>query len=99
MRIVVWVLIIAGLNAFCCRVVVVTWTPHDQGVIFLLVALFATPSIGTLWMTYTAVRNEAKPVPFVVLAFFIPFSFLWYYFERHRAGRHLRRGSAQAGSG
>jgi hypothetical protein len=98
MRNAFWVLVVAALAGFCGWVVIGPWTPHDQGVVFLLIALFATPNIGAIWMMYTAVRNEAKPLPFVALAF-IPFSFLWYYFERYRLGRHLTRSSSEADSG
>jgi hypothetical protein len=38
--------------------------------------------IGCLWMLYQAVRYEIRPVRFVLLAF-LPFSFVWYYFERY----------------
>lgn len=44
--------------------------------------------IGFLWMVYQAVRYEIWPLRFVLLAF-LPFSFIWYYYERYsrRQGR------------
>jgi hypothetical protein len=41
-------------------------------------------------MMYMSIRYEKHPLPMVLLAAFIPFSFLWYYFERVRRGK-LRR--------
>jgi len=38
--------------------------------------------IGCLWMFYQAVRYELRPLRFVLLAF-LPFSFIWYYYERY----------------
>jgi hypothetical protein len=92
MRNVLWILLIAGLAIFCGWVVISPWQPHDQGVIMLLIALFATPNIGAIWMIYTAIRNEFRPLPYVALAI-VPFSFLWYYAERYRTGRCFTRAS------
>jgi hypothetical protein len=94
MKNVLWVLLIASLGIFCGWVVIGPWEPHDQAVIFLLMALFAAPNIGAIWMMYTAVRNEAQPFPIVALAF-VPFSFLWYYFERYRTGKCFTRATAR----
>jgi len=38
-------------------------------------------------MMYMSIRYEKKPLPFVLLALLIPFTFLWYYFERVRPGK------------
>jgi hypothetical protein len=83
MRNALWILVIAGLGVSCGWVVIGPWVPRNQGVIFLLIALFAAPNIGAIWMMYTAIRNEFRPLPFVALAY-VPFSFLWYYAERYR---------------
>ena len=50
-----------------------------------LVVLFAIAPLGGFWMIYKSIRCEKKPFPIVFLAF-IPFTFLWYYFERVRSG-------------
>jgi len=39
---------------------------------------------GVLWMIYQTIRYEAKPLPYVFLALFVPFAWVWYYFERVR---------------
>jgi hypothetical protein len=59
-------------------------------VIFATVALFAIPPMGAFWMMYLSIRYEKKPLPMLLLAFFVPFSFVWYYFKRVRPGK-LRR--------
>ena len=61
---------------------------------FLFVVVFAVPPFGAFWMLYMSVRHEKRPLPMILLAF-IPYTFLWYYFERVRPERHLRgsRGS------
>ncbi len=50
---------------------------------------FVIHSVGLLWMLYTIVRYENKPVPYAVLSF-IPFAFVWYYIARIRAGKARR---------
>jgi hypothetical protein len=49
----------------------------------VFVAIFAVPPLGGFWMMYQAIRYEKEPFPLVLLAF-IPYTFLWYYFERVR---------------
>jgi hypothetical protein len=31
-----------------------------------------------VWMLYQAIRYEAKPLPYVFLVAFVPFSYVWY---------------------
>jgi hypothetical protein len=97
MRNALWILLLAGLGVFCGWVVIGPWVPRNQGVIFLLIALFAAPNFGAMWMMYTAIRNESRPLPFVALAF-VPFSFLWYYAERYRTGRCFAQDSTPPNS-
>ena len=58
-------------------------------VLFAFVALFVVPPVGAVWMMYVSIRHEKKPFPMVLLAL-VPFSFLWYYFERVRPGKLTR---------
>jgi hypothetical protein len=46
------------------------------------IASFAD-GVGFFWMIYQAVRYEYRPLRFVLIALFLPFSFIWYYFERY----------------
>jgi hypothetical protein len=54
------------------------------------VALFFVAPLGAFWMMSMSIRYEKHPLPMVLLAAFIPFTFLWYYAERVRPGK-LRR--------
>jgi len=47
-------------------------------------------NIGFLWMLYQSARYELRPFSFVVLSF-IPFAFVWYYFERYKKRTGVRR--------
>lgn len=38
--------------------------------------------IVALWMIYQAIRYEIRPWRFILLSF-LPFSFIWYYYERY----------------
>ena len=59
----------------------------------LLVFVFAVPPLGAWWMIYMAIRYEKNPLPMILLAF-LPYTFVWYYFERVRTGKHLARTDA-----
>src|ERR1700722_13480951 len=90
-----WVFLVGGLTGLCVWIVIGPWFrgnhlrfPEDAGTISLLAVLFVTPNLGTIWMLYESIRHENHPLPFSLLAF-VPYSFLWYYFERVRIERHL----------
>ena len=61
----------------------------NPAILLAFFALFAVPPVGAFWMLYMAIRYEKSPFPMILLAL-IPFTFLWYYFERVRTGK-LRR--------
>lgn len=42
--------------------------------------------IVALWMVYQAIRYEIRPWRFILLSF-LPFSYIWYYYERHSRRR------------
>ncbi len=83
MKTFLWALIAIALNVFVFWVVVGPWYPTNRAEMILIATLFGLPALGGFWMLYSAVRHEKRPLPFVLLAF-VPFSFLWYYFERTR---------------
>ena len=58
------------------------WYSTDPGAIFIVLILFISPNIGTLWMIYVAAKSEKKPLAYMLLAF-IPFFFIFYYFDRY----------------
>ncbi len=47
-------------------------------------------NVGALWMLYQSIRYEIRPLLFCVLSI-IPFSFVWYYYERHAKRKGVRR--------
>jgi heme/copper-type cytochrome/quinol oxidase subunit 4 len=59
-------------------------------VMFALIVLFGIPPLGAFWMMYMSIRYEKRPMPLLALAAFIPFTFVWYYFERIRTGKVAR---------
>jgi len=90
MKLFLWVVfgfIVAGLAFFLIASV---WSPTNPLVQDLIVVLFMLPSVGAFWMMYSAIRHEKQPLRFILLAF-IPFAFIWYYFEHVRSGKHLQR--------
>src|SRR6266511_5867781 len=60
--------------------------PENSPAMFASLAFFAIPPLGSLWMLYLCIRYEKHPFPMMLLAF-LPFTFIWYYFERVRPGK------------
>jgi drug/metabolite transporter (DMT)-like permease len=90
MKIFLWVLLSISLLCLQLWIVAGPWIPENRSVIFLIVVFFGASGLGGFWMLYMAVRYESHPWPFVALAL-LPYTFLWYYFERVRAGKHRTR--------
>lgn len=78
-----WAMALLSGAAVALTVVVGPWWPYTKVQMALVLMFFAVHPFGSLWMVYYSFRYEARPLPFVFLAF-IPYSFLWYYFERVR---------------
>jgi hypothetical protein len=60
---------------------------------FLGVLAFLATFVGNLggvWMFYQAARYEIRPFWFIVLCL-VPYSFVWYYFERYSKRTGVRR--------
>ena len=68
--------------------------PENPFLVFAVVVVFAVAPIGAFWMLYMAIRYETHPLLMVLMAF-VPYAFLWYYFERVRPGK-LSRGIRSA---
>ncbi len=62
----------------------------NPAILFAFCVLFGLAPVGAFWMMYMAIRYEKNPFLLVLLAMFIPFTFLWYYFERVRPGKVRR---------
>jgi hypothetical protein len=60
-------------------------------VAWVIVPVFMLQPFCALWMLYQVIRREAKPLPYVILALFVPFAFIWYYLERVRTGTATRQ--------
>jgi hypothetical protein len=83
----------AGFLAMALAVIVITrgQAPASNPLmLFAVGALFVVPPLGAFWMLYMSIRYEKHPLPLVLLALCIPFTFVWYYFERVRAGKLQR---------
>ncbi len=81
--------IVTGFVAMAAAALIVTGGQAPEShplTLFGLVMLFGIPPVGSFWMMYVSIRYERKPLPILLLAF-IPFTFLWYYFERVRPGK------------
>lgn len=87
MKVIFYSSIVIALNTMLAWL---TWSHYSSTnfyVITMVALLFIVPNLGTIWMLYTAVRFEKKPLFFILLAF-VPYAFAWYYFERVKPGRH-----------
>jgi hypothetical protein len=96
MKLFLWILlgvVVAGLAFWT----ITTEGPQNPFLVFLVVVVFAIPPIGAFWMLYMAIRYETHPLPMILMAF-VPYAFLWYYFERVRAGKLMKANIGENGS-
>jgi hypothetical protein len=84
MKLWMWVFVGFSVTGISGGLIVVTHANPIFVAIFAAANVVAT--LGTLWMMYVAMRAENPPWPMFWLAF-LPFSSLWYYFERVRPRR------------
>ena len=90
MKLALWVVFGFAVDGLAAWIVVSGLAPKSPVVQFLIVVLFGAPPVEGFWMMYMAIRYEKSPLGYTALAF-IPFTFLWYYFERVRPGILVRR--------
>jgi len=66
--------------------------PNGSPMFLLIFVVFMIPPVGGLWMVYVSIRYEANPWPMILLAL-VPYSFVWYYFDRYRLVKRAAPGS------
>jgi uncharacterized membrane protein YphA (DoxX/SURF4 family) len=77
-----------GISFFIGVVVGLSFLPSGAAILIgLFTAFCAFATLGNFWMMYAALVREKHPWPMIVLAAFVPFAGLWYYFSRVRPGR------------
>jgi hypothetical protein len=84
MKLWMWVLLGFSVTGISFWLIVVTHANPIAVVLFAAANVVAT--LGTFWMMWVAMREEKPPWPMFWLAF-VPFSSLWYYFDRVRPRR------------
>lgn len=80
MKMFLWVLLgflVTGLGFW---ILTLQGVPRNPLLTLLVVVIFVVSPVGSFWMLYMLIRHEKLPLPMVLLAF-IPYTFLWYYFE------------------
>jgi hypothetical protein len=87
----IWIGVAAYLF-LCFMVVVSPEISRSVSPLFEVLAGMATFAeyVGCIWMFYEAARYEIRPFRFIILCF-VPFSFIWYYFERYSKRTGVRR--------
>ena len=81
----------------CVVVAIFIFTPlvnpnrwPDRRLYYALISpAFIISPIGAYWALYQCVRYERRPWKYIPYLF-IPFGFLWYYFERFKQVQHPR---------
>jgi hypothetical protein len=88
-------LIWIGVAAYLFLGFMVVFSPEiSRSVSPLFEALAAVATfaeyVGVIWMFYQSARYEIRPFRFILLCL-VPFSFVWYYFERYSKRTGVRR--------
>ena len=91
-----WAAIGCGVAGLAFWIVTTTETiPPKPFPLLILFLVFGFGPVGGFWMMYMAIRYEARPFRYLLLAF-VPYYFIGYYFERIR-GRNLSYHSRKLG--
>jgi len=81
-----WFVFLTAATAFGYWALFSPWLKEViRGRVLLIYAL--TQILGGFWMIYNCVRTEQRPFRFILISL-IPYSFVWYYFEKVRPPRH-----------
>ncbi len=78
-----WTLLIVALTAIGVWLFFGPWFPRTTWEMTVYVAFFMASGLGGMWALYMIVRHETRIFPVILIAF-VPYGFLWYYFERMR---------------
>jgi hypothetical protein len=88
MKVLLWILLGFLVTGLAFWMITTPGATRNPALLFLIVVVFAIPPFGAFWMLYVSIRHEKHPLPIMLLAF-VPYAFLWYYFERVRPGKHI----------
>ena len=75
-----------GASIFAFWAVAGTWQPHSALAEGFLIAFFMLHPPGAFWMAYRVIHYEERLWPLLPMAG-LPYSYVWYYFERVRIHR------------
>jgi len=92
----IWAVLLVFATAFGYWAIFDPWFHEGIGR-WLLVSYCCIHPVGAFWMIYASLREEKRPLGYVLLAF-VPYSFLWYYFGRARHVPRRGRGGPASGS-
>lgn len=88
MKKLLWVVLVVGMSAIIVWGVTNLEPPISWGGGSMILIILAVNSLGMFGMLYVTIRHETRPLLFVLLAF-IPYAFIWYFFDRVRKMRIL----------
>jgi len=84
-----WAWALGGLSIMAISFWLIVLTDANPIPLTVFVLGCVVGSAGAFWMMYVAVQQEKRPWPMIWLAF-VPFSCLWYYFDRFRPRRSVK---------
>ena len=76
-----WICFFCLTTGFAVGIVWGNWVPLSGWQTSIVAFFFMAHPFGALWMIIHSARNERNSLPFFFLAA-VPYSFVWYYFER-----------------
>ena len=92
MRRLLWALFLLLTTGTALSVSQGFWGP-SPAIIVAFGILYGLHPFGALWFLYQCVRYESKPFPLLLLAL-VPYSFVWYYFERFKKRKQTSQPAA-----
>lgn len=96
MKLFLWIVVGFVTVGLAAWIITANNGPQNPLLMALVIVVFCVPPLGAFWMLYMSIRYEKHPLPMILLALFVPYTFLWYYFERIRPRKHIDRDSVQS---
>lgn len=81
-----WFVFISACTALALWAQLGSWIPRNDGVTWGMITFFGVHALGAAWMLFKVIRHEPTLFPYIILVF-VPYAFLWYYFERAKPGK------------
>jgi hypothetical protein len=82
----IWGFFIFSTSGIALWIISSSFRPSSRGEFVVVLIFFVVQPLGALWMVADTVRNEQRPLKYVLFSL-VPYTFVWYFAQRARWNR------------